>query len=68
MKASDRISMNEVSIIINGVRYDAEEDYTSDSTCRKCDLREVCHNYNICCALQVKANVFFKKSTKSFER
>ena len=60
--------MTDVSIIINGVRYDAEEDYTSDSTCRKCDLSEMCHNYGICITFQLKANVFFKKSTKSFER
>lgn len=60
--------MTDVSIIINGVRYDAEEDYTSDSTCRKCDLSGECHNYKICITFQLKANVFFKKSTKIFER
>ena len=59
--------MNEVSIIINGVRYDAVDVLVS--SCKKCDLREECHKrsnlLNICCI--EGHNFVFKKSTKSFE-
>lgn len=33
--------MNEVSIIINGVRYDAV-DANTEFTCEECDLRDLC--------------------------
>ena len=64
--------MNEVSIIINGVRYDAVEQDTFVG-CFGCDLRDIVYSYNecICSALIGMAdmkNVIFKKSTKSFER
>ena len=57
--------MNEVSIIINGVRYDAVEEESSRS-CMGCEilrgtadclLSAICREYN----------TIFKKSTKSFE-
>lgn len=56
--------MSEVSIIINGVRYDAVESAETHS-CKGCEL-----NYELC----IKAmglcsdNTVFKKSTKTFER
>ena len=57
--------MNEVSIIINGVRYDAveEEDLRS---CRGCGL---VGGVSTCCwpALCARHGIIFKKSTKSFE-
>ena len=64
--------MNEVSIIINGVRYDAVEQDTFIG-CHGCDLLNVVYASNecICFALIGVAdmrNVIFKKSTKSFER
>lgn len=57
--------MNEVSIIINGVRYDAVK---SDEThsCKGCELTEWC---TIVKAMRLcTANTIFKKSPKSFER
>ena len=58
--------MNEVSIIINGVRYDVVEE--NGSSCRQCDLIKVCNNYRICRAFSLDGKILFKKSTKSFER
>lgn len=57
--------MNEVSIIINGVRYDAVE--KDGSSCRQCDLKQGCYNYRICRAFERSGKTIFKKSTKSFE-
>lgn len=53
--------MNEVSIIINGVRYDAVKPEIPNS-CAGCEIQlaEACGM----CSL----NKVFKKSTKSFER
>ena len=53
--------MREVSIIINGVRYDAVES-EKPLSCKGCEIlmAEAC---GICSQRQV-----FKKSTKSFER
>jgi hypothetical protein len=62
--------MNEVSIIINGVRYDAVE--TESTGCKKkdCDLFKYCYqgyeNPRVC--KLASKNITFKKSTKSFER
>lgn len=57
--------MNGVSIIINGVRYDAVETEPHDFICKECELPmglfcDVCQD--------IIAHKVFKKSTKSFER
>lgn len=53
--------MNEISVIINGIRYDMVESEESYS-CKGCEMliSEAC---NLC-----TSNTIFKKSTKSFER
>lgn len=57
--------MNEVSIIINGVRYDAEEE-------GHCDIYAKCSDCKLflqtSCIALIGVNRVFKKSTKSFER
>lgn len=65
--------MNEVSIIINGVRYDAVKDnnpttnnecslYDNDTGCRECIIgMDACERL-------IGINGIFKKSTKSFEK
>lgn len=62
--------MNEVSIIINGVRYDAEKRKFS-CQCEPCDLFELCfikgHGMKEICTTLSKEPISFKKSTKSFE-
>ena len=57
-------SQNQVSIIINGVRYDAVEGLH----CSECVFDEACDIYcsNLCSALGV-SNCGFKKSDKKFE-
>jgi hypothetical protein len=60
--------MNEVSIIINGVRYDAVD---TSGYCDGCDLIDMCKahcNLNLCEQLGVGLFDVFKKSTKTFER
>ena len=64
--------MNEVSIIINGVRYDAErlENASIADVCKHCDLynekgTSECLKLNACPLFN---GYIFKKSTKSFER
>lgn len=62
--------MNEVSIIINGVRYDAVD--TNDAGwCHCCDLREMCNEYDFAsselCNDVFGSNKIFKKSDKKFE-
>ena len=68
--------MNEVSIIINGVRYDAvEAPKDIDFTCDTCDLHKHCSEISEAtqgasidvCALELGDKVF-KKSDKKFER
>ena len=63
--------MNEVSIIINGVRYDAVE-CCFDDICRTCDLQKVCSSvgYISLCDIfvQIGDEAHFKKSDKKFER
>ena len=56
--------MNEVSIIINGVRYDTYNGY-----CSSCDLKCECgrNAYNLCEVLGVPYKRF-KKSDKKFEQ
>lgn len=60
--------MNEISIIINGVRYDAFE--TEDVSCTFCDLKSILTKGESCkiCRSLGKLNMIFNKSTKSFER
>lgn len=63
---------NEVSIIINGVRYDAVDnsELTLD-TCQHCDLLDMCKahcNLNLCEYLGVQLYCVFRKSDKKFER
>lgn len=59
--------MNEVSIIINGVRYDAV-DAECTYSCEICDLMDVCSvENNICTALNVHIFDCFKKSNKKLE-
>ncbi len=66
--------MNEVSIILNGVRYDLVPCIGDFHSCKKCDLLEMCddgdyYNQAICEKLQIDSPFqCFKKSTKSFER
>lgn len=62
--------MNEVSIIINGVRYDAVEIKT-EFFCEECDLRHLCEKtqyMSLCLILDIEENKHFKKSDKKFER
>ena len=63
--------MSEVSIIINGVRYDAVTPKYADDACNECDLNDFCskaemHSYT--CPALIGIYRCFKKSTKSFER
>ena len=59
--------MNEVSIIINGVRYDAVHEECAN--CAQCDLKRDCDEstFEFMCYELVPLCIF-KKSTKSFER
>lgn len=62
--------MNEVSIIINGVRYDAV-DAKTEFSCEECDLLHLCEKAQymcLCLILDVKENECFKKSDKKFEK
>ena len=65
--------MNEVSIIINGVRYDAVEDkpYSYSSNCDLYDQISGCQNCLIgihACARLIGVGGIFKKSDKKFEK
>lgn len=60
--------MNEVSIIINGVRYDAvmQNDFLKD--CQDCAFFESCFEYDTCCNfLGDMEGMIFKKSNKNNE-
>ena len=62
---------NQVSIIINGVRYDAipNEEGKEKSQCSRCHLNNFCldgRGILVCFALGIK-NSHFKKSDKKFE-
>jgi hypothetical protein len=63
--------MNEVSIIINGVRYDAVgNNELALGTCQCCDLLDMCKahcNFNLCEQLGMNFDYCFKKSDKKFE-
>ena len=59
--------MNEISIIIDGVRYDAVD--SEFATCRGCDLEDKCREHgfsDICCVAD--HNFIYKLSQKKFER
>ena len=57
--------MNEVSIIINGIRYDAVSIAEDDIACTGCEL-----SIGICevCWKLIGDKAVFKKSDKKFER
>ena len=66
--------MDEISIIINGVRYDAVEE-SKEEYCDNCDLRKECDEIDratvgqctsVCCC--ITSERVFKKSDKGFER
>jgi hypothetical protein len=62
--------MDEVSIIINGVRYDAVETKT-EFTCEECELRDLCQQVQytcLCHIFDITVNQGFKKSDKKFEK
>ena len=65
--------MNEVSIIINGVRYDvSKSSCNKKEVCRKCDLESYCDNAlyftTICQMFGItEEDIHFKKSDKKFE-
>ena len=63
--------MNEVSIIINGVRYDTVPTRYADNECDECDLKEYCaliELYEYSCSAMIGRNNKFKKSDKKFEK
>lgn len=59
--------MNEVSIIINGVRYDAVE--SDGHKCEGCAFLDMCNEYDTNCGFieEMHGKYHFVKSTKSFE-
>lgn len=59
--------MNDVSIIINGIRYDAVERDTKEGLCYCCDLYRDC-KLSDCCGDLIGLNQVFKKSDKKFEK
>lgn len=60
---------NEVSIIINGVRYDSFRDETV-KRCDDCELpcEKVSEHFPAWCGNLIGMDSVFKKSTKNFER
>ena len=63
--------MNEVSIIINGERYDTDTARYTDNVCDECDLKEYCTSielYIYTCFAMIGSNKKFKKSDKKFEK
>lgn len=59
--------MNEVSIILNGVRYDAVETNKPETLCYGCDLYKNCVLADSCENL-ISLERVFKKSDKKFEK
>lgn len=59
--------MNEISIIINGVRYDAVEKEEQENVCGGCDLYGKCVLTESCETL-ISLERVFKKSNKKFEK
>ncbi len=66
------MNVNEVSIIINGVRYDSERRLSCPNKCEKCDIFEHCfvkgYGTKRICDVISRQNISFKKSNKSFEK
>jgi hypothetical protein len=68
--------MNELSVIINGIRYDSvemtHEENDMDVSCNLCDLQHECKNASIDleipCGYILGLSRYFKQSTKSFEK
>lgn len=59
--------MNEVSIIINGVRYDSVKQLVS--SCNNCDLYPLCKVRKLSDLCLYEEELFvFKKSDKKFEK
>lgn len=58
--------MNEISIIINGVRYDAVEKSNSVRVCDDCHICETITNFP--CIRIIGGDRVFKKSDKMFEK
>lgn len=64
--------MNEVTIIINGVRYNTvcvNEELSHPSCCDVCDISSYCIQGDtcLCYTFGIDNNVVFKKSDKKFE-
>ena len=59
--------MNEISIIINGVRYDTVERKPLETLCYGCDLYKNCKLAD-CCGDLIGLDQIFKKSDKKFEK
>jgi hypothetical protein len=59
--------MKEISVIIDGVRYDAVD--SEHATCKYCDLKYMCDEYVLCdiCCIE-DHNFIYKLSQKKFER
>lgn len=62
--------MNEVNIIINGVRYDAVDFPMTSYPCSYCDAIDECigHNEDVLCAIHNCVDKIFKESDKKFEK
>ena len=62
--------MNEVSIIINGVRYDAVDAPLTNYPCSHCDAYDYCieQKDDVLCATHNVLDKIFKKSDKKFEK
>ena len=59
---------DEVSILINGVRYDAVQTDSAEDMCNYCDLLDVCNEVTADCCVQFLPKYYmFKKSDKKFE-
>lgn len=62
--------MNEVSIIINGVRFDLTDNSKDNLECESCDLGSYCDCHDLwhyCNCVSCEGQVF-KKSDKKFEK
>lgn len=60
-------TMNEVSIIINGVRYDLTDNSKDKFECESCDLGSYCDCHNLwhyCNCVSCEGQVFKKSDTK----
>lgn len=57
-------SQNQVSIIINGTRYDAVDIGHANGGCENCDLRQWCRScdFDFTCGALYNLNTVFKKS------